>query len=261
MAPGGKPGGKKLPAKKKKKRQRRSSRSTKAGNRSPAHALIRVARCPDLRGHGRASTFQATVEASWGCGGRAGRVGDCALRPACLERPPSGNVSRPGNPKGRCRRATARGPWRNSRCAGCGDRLRPPCRARHDRQDPACRCRGAAGAGARRPVGLDACAEGLRACAVAGRLAVAPPASADFEGIEVYTEALAQEGDNRSALLFADQLVSRRLARIGPDSLQFADALAARAERRQEAALVPRITERHRARTGHPSRAPGGAAC
>ena len=60
--------------------------------------------------------------------------------------------------------------------------------------------------------------------------------NADFEGIEVYTEALAQEGDNRSALLFADQLVSGRLARFGPDSLQLADALAARAERRQEAA-------------------------
>ena len=62
-------------------------------------------------------------------------------------------------------------------------------------------------------------------------------------------------------MLFADQLVSSRLARFGPDSLQLADALEARAARRQEAAAVPGVTEGHRARAGHPSRAPGGAAC
>src|SRR6185503_9400385 len=83
--------------------------------------------------------------------------------------------------------------------------------------------------------------------------------NADFEGIEVYTEALAQDGDNRSALLFADQLVSSRLARFGPDSRQLADALAARAERRQEAAQyvesrkdVERVLAIRRAHLGAP---------
>ena len=58
---------------------------------------------------------------------------------------------------------------------------------------------------------------------------------ADFEGIEVYTEALAQEGDNR-ARCFSRTTSSPAVSPALAHSLPLADAFAARAERRQEEA-------------------------